>query len=158
LTPPVRVELGPLRVEDDTWLSAPATTAGRTRPDVTEESEAFWAGFADGKLVMTRCGNCERYTYYPVAGCVHCGSDQLHPTEIDAVGSIYSFTACYLEYGAGMQVPYVAAHIELAVQAGLRMVANIVNCRISEVRIGMAVRMLVVDGPQPLPFFEPITA
>jgi uncharacterized OB-fold protein len=156
MTPPVRVEQNPVRVEDETWLSAPASTDGRMIPDVTAESEAFWKGFGSNQLIMMRCDVCTRYTYYPVGGCVNCGSDQLTATEIDSRGTVYSFTVCYLEYGAGMQVPYVAAHIELSVQDGLRMIANIVNCKISEVFIGMPVQMIVVDGTQPLPFFEPI--
>jgi uncharacterized OB-fold protein len=156
MSPPLRVELHPVRVEDETWLSAPATTDGRTLPVVTAESEPFWKGLSDNRLIMMRCDNCMRYTYYPVAGCVNCGSDQLRPSEVDGRGTVYSFTVCYLEYGSGMQVPYVAAYVELGVQAGLRMIANIVNCKISEVFIGMPVLMMVIDGPQPLPFFEPV--
>jgi uncharacterized OB-fold protein len=150
------VELDPVRVEDETWLTVPVSTDGRMLPVVTAESESFWKGFASNQLVMMRCDSCMRYMYYPVAGCVNCGSDQLKSTEIGGRGTVYSFTVCYLEYGSGMEVPYVAAHIELTVQKGLRMIGNVVNCKISEVFIGMPVQMLVVDGPQPLPFFEPV--
>ena len=104
---------------------------------------------------MTRCGTCGSYIHYPVAGCEHCGAEALDPSEVEGRGVIYSFSVCYLEFGDGVVPPYVVAHVELAVQPGLRIVTNLVNCHIRDIRIDMPVRMIVVEGDQPLPFFEP---
>jgi uncharacterized OB-fold protein len=143
------------RVPDNTFLPVPENTNGRTLPGITPESKSFWDGFGEGQLVLLRCGSCRQLVHYPVAGCVHCGGADLVPEAVDSAGALYSFTVCYLEFGAGMQAPYVVGHIELAVQPGLRLITNVVNCRIRDVYIGMPLEMVVVPGEQPLPFYQP---
>jgi uncharacterized OB-fold protein len=142
-------------IDDDSFLPLPADTSGRALPAISAESEPFWTGFSRGELVLLRCTSCSKLVHYPVAGCVWCGAADLVPEAVDPAGQIYSFTVCYLEFGTGLHPPYVVAHIELSVQAGLRLIANVVNCRISDVHIGLPVDMIVVEGSQPLPFYQP---
>lgn len=52
-----------------------------------------------------------------------------------------SFTVNHQAWIPGLPVPYVVAIVELAEQAGLRFVSNIVGGSVDEVHIGMPVRV-----------------
>ena len=56
-------------------------------------------------------------------------------------GTVVSFTVNHQVWIPGLPVPYVVAIVELAEQAGLRFVSNIVGGSVDEVHIGMPVRV-----------------
>lgn len=156
MTPPAKVEVRPLRVEDDTWLPLPDDISARAQPIPSAESEAFWQGLAAERIVLQCCLECGKYTHFPVPGCASCGSPRREARPVDGEWTVYTFSVCYLEFGPGTTSPYVVAHVELSAQPGLRIVTNLVNCRIADIRIGMRVRpRFVMGGTGALVFFEP---
>lgn len=56
-------------------------------------------------------------------------------------GTVVSFTVNHQAWVPGLTVPYVVAIVELAEQAGLRFVSNIVGGSVDDVAIGMPVRV-----------------
>jgi uncharacterized OB-fold protein len=144
-------------VEDEQWLKVPDDTGSRAQPVLTDETAPFWGALSDGQLLLQFCQECRLYQYFPVGGCSHCGSSSIAFKEVLPLGRLYTFSVCYLSFGPGLEPPYAVAYVELDVQKELRMVSNIVNCRISDLRIGMALRLRVTGGgTQALPLFEPI--
>jgi uncharacterized OB-fold protein len=73
-------------------------------------------------------------------------------------GRIYSFSVVQREVADGVMPPYVAAYVDLVEQDGLRVVSNIVNVWIHDVRIGMDVKVTFHDiaSTATLAYFEPI--
>jgi uncharacterized OB-fold protein len=156
MSPPLRVKVDPVRVEDDDYLAVPDTLADRAHPAVEPESQAFFDGLAEDHVVLQRCGECDRYTHFPVGGCMWCGSDAIQPAEVDGRGNLYTFTVCYLSFGPGLEPPYVVAFVELDCQPGLQIMSNVVGCRISDIRIGMRLRpRFVHDGDLSVVLYEP---
>ena len=156
MTPPLKVEVGPVRVEDDQFLPVPESLAGRAHPAIEPESQAFFEGLAENRLVLQLCGDCGRYTHFPVGGCMWCGSNVIRPAEVDGCGNLYTFTVCYLSFGPGMEPPYVVAFVELDCQPGLQIMSNIVGCRISDLRIGMRLRpRFAHEGDLSVLLYEP---
>jgi uncharacterized OB-fold protein len=156
VAPPLKVDPDPLRVDDDDFLPVPGNLAGRAHPAIEPETEAFFGGIAEDRVVLQRCADCGRYTHFPVGGCMWCGSAAIEPTEVDGAGTLYTYTVSYLSFGPGLEPPYVVGYIELDCQPGLQVMTNIVNCRISDIRIGMPVEpRFVHDGDLTVVLYQP---
>jgi uncharacterized OB-fold protein len=72
-------------------------------------------------------------------------------------GIVYTYSIVYREFTPGLPPPYAVAIVELTEQPELRVLANIVNCRTDEIRIGQQVRALYRDisDAATLLYFEP---
>jgi uncharacterized OB-fold protein len=151
-----RVTAGAVTVDDPTFMTLPASVSDRAVPAHTQESEAFWQGLREDRLIFARCNTCTRYSHYPVAGCTWCGSPDQRYEEVSPSGSVYSYTVCSLPFGPGLSAPYVVAAIEPECQPGIKLITNIVNCRINQLHIGLPVSgVFFHEEPHHLLFFEP---
>ena len=122
------------------------------------DSAPFWDGLRHHRLSILRCRECRTFVHPPQASCPKCLSLDLTAEAVSGRGTVYSFTVVNREFAPGVKPPYVAALVDLAEQDGLRLVTNLVNVTIDDVRIGMPVRVIFVDledGDATLAFFEP---
>ena len=155
---PRESQQGPYRFEADTWIDVPASIDGRARPGNPQESSQHWDGLREGRVMLQRCGSCHRYTHYPVGGCQWCGGP-LHFEEVDGAATVNTWTLSLLEFGPGMETPYLVAIVNPDCEPGLQLMTNLVRCRVGDVRIGMRVRPLFFHGnDRSLLFFEPAPA
>jgi uncharacterized OB-fold protein len=125
------------------------------------DSAPFWAGLRSHQLLILRCDECRTFVHPPQASCPRCLSLNLTPEAVSGGGTVYSFTVVNREFAPGVKPPYVAALVDLVEQEGLRLVTNLVNLTIDEVRIGMPVRVVYFDAEGEnvtLAFFEPDVA
>lgn len=105
------------------------------------ETEVFWDGLKQGKLLLQRCGDCGKYRYYPRMVCPHCLSGNTEWVESEGMGIVYSFTIVHKAPPAFQgDTPYVVALIEL--KEGVRMLSNLVTDEPDKVRIGMPVKVI----------------
>ena len=111
---------------------------------VTPESEPFWDGLARGEIVLLHCRSCTRWTYLAGPGCQWCGSPDIVPEAVDGHGDLYTFTVCYVEYGPGLETPYVVGVVAPDCEPEIRIVTNVVGCRVRDVRIGAAMTPVIV--------------
>lgn len=157
-TVPNKVELHPYRVEDETWIALPSSIDGRAQPVLDPENAPFWNGLREEHVVFQRCTACRRYTHFPVGGCQWCGGPvvaEAVPAE-DCVGTINTFTVCYLDFGPGMETPYVAAIVNPRCEPEIQLMTNLVNCRVADLREGLNVRPVFAHGTErALLFYEP---
>jgi uncharacterized OB-fold protein len=63
------------------------------------------------------------------------------PEAVSGRGALLAFTVNYHQWFDGYADPYVAAIVELEDCPGVRLMTNIVGCRISEIKRGMPVRV-----------------
>ncbi|MBI4491760.1 MAG: Zn-ribbon domain-containing OB-fold protein [Chloroflexi bacterium] len=127
-------------------------------PEPDFDSLRFWEECRNHHLVLQRCGQCQRFRYFPRAICPTCMSDQYEWEPVSGRGSVYTYSVVERppspEFAA--DVPYVVALVELA--EGPRMTSNVVGCSPREVRIGMPVEV-TFDDVTPyctLPRFRPL--
>lgn len=124
-------------------------------PDI--DSQAFWDGLRGHRLLIMRCDDCEYWVHPPLAGCPRCLSPRISPQEVSGRGKLYSYTVVNREFAPGIKPPYIAAFVDLAEQAALRLLTNLVNVRIRDIRMDMPVRVVFHDiGEATLAFFEPM--
>jgi uncharacterized OB-fold protein len=121
------------------------------------DTKAFWDGLRQHRLLIMRCDDCGYWIHPPLAGCPRCLSSNLSAQEVSGHGRLYSFTVVNREFANGVKPPYVAAFVDLDEQVALRLLTNIVNVRIGDLRMDMPVRVVFKDiGPETLAMFEPV--
>jgi uncharacterized protein len=134
-----------------------ATVALRALPRPDHASRHYWQQAADGQLVVQRCVECGQYQFYPRALCASCAGD----TEwVDASGrgTLYTYTVIRQNRSEAFAAlsPYAVGIVEL--DEGVRMMSNIVDCDVDDLRVGMALEVLLLKASDDvgLPFWRPV--
>ena len=128
-----------------TWLVPPVGPWRGPAPVAEIDSAPFWDGLRRHELVILRCRECHTWVHPPQASCPRCLCLSLRPEPVSGRGTVYSFTVANREFAPGIEPPYVAALVDLDEQDGVRLVTNLVNVTVGDVRIGMPVRVVFCD-------------
>ncbi|MGE0152033.1 MAG: Zn-ribbon domain-containing OB-fold protein [Reyranellaceae bacterium] len=115
------------------------------RPDPL--TAPYWEGARQGRLLIQRCLSCGQRWHPPAPFCPACQSDRYAWEAVSGRGTVFSFTVVHhaAHVAVAGKVPYLVALVEL--EEGVRLVANIRNCPMQDVSIGMKVGVA----------FEPLT-
>ena len=121
-----------------------AATIPKPAPTIDPDSAPYWEALHANRLILKICGACGKAHFYPRELCPYCHSDDLSWTEASGRGVIYSFTVCRRSAGPAFadEVPYVVAIVEL--DEGPRMMGNVVETEVDDVRIGLEVEVVFV--------------
>ena len=111
----------------------------RTLPVATDLTQPYWQAAKEEKLVIQHCTACDKNQFFPRPFCIHCMSTELEWIQSGGTGTIYTFTINRRGSNAYMnaRVPYAVAMIEL--DEGVRLMANIVDSALEQIRIGSRV-------------------
>jgi uncharacterized OB-fold protein len=117
------------------------------RPGLEDVDQTFWSEAAAGRLSFQRCADCGYLRWPPGALCPECWSAASAWEAVERGGSIWSFGVYDRAFDAAFEeaVPYVVGLVEL--DAGPRMIANVVDIAAEDVTVGMRVCAV----------FEPVT-
>jgi uncharacterized OB-fold protein len=122
-------------------------------PHHYSENEAFWAAANEGTLLIKHCRACERPHWYPREICPFCGSDDTEWRPSGGLGSIYSLSVVQSRSAPPLGLAYVA------LDEGVTLLTNIVDCDLAEVNIDDRVRLVFkrADDGQAIAMFTPAT-
>jgi len=98
--------------------------------------ERYFEGANQGKLMLKKCSSCGQVHYFPRGICPFCFSSKVDWIEAKGTGTIYSFS---VTRRAG-PIPYCIAYV--ALDEGVSMMTNIVDCDLDTVRIGQKVKLV----------------
>jgi len=128
----------------------------RPAPFPDGESAPYWAAAKAHKLELPHCAACGLFIFPPRALCPTCWTPPVW-SQVSGRGTIYTFTIMRDSFMKGFPPPYVVAEVELEEQPGLRLVTNIVECDVGDVRIGMPVEVAFEDRSETVtvPQFRP---
>ncbi len=114
-------------------------------PIPSVESKPFWNGCKEHQLLLPRCSRCASHWFPPSAVCPQCLSTDWEWARSKGRGKIYSFGVYHRVYHKGFEaeIPYVVAVVQL--DEGPRLVSNIINCAVEEVRCDMPVEVFFED-------------
>lgn len=132
------------------------TAKKRATPKPTKTTEPFWDGVKAGKLLLQYDPEANAYQFYPRAGSLKTGKRNLEWREASGKGTIYSFTETYVPMpGFEDAGPYLLAMIDL--EEGVRILANLVNAKADDVKVGMPVKLAFekINGDTDYFCFEP---
>jgi uncharacterized OB-fold protein len=152
---PRQMEVGPFRFEHEEWIDVPSSIDDRARPGDPKESLPYWEALQDERVLLHRCHECRRYSYFPVGGCQWCGGD-VEYEEVELTATVNTWTYSLLEFGPGMETPYLVVIANPDCEPDLQIMSNLVRCRVSDVRIGMKLKPFFVhSADRSLLFFTP---
>jgi uncharacterized protein len=125
------------------------------KPDVL--TQPYWDGAREGKLLLQTCRQCGHVWHPPLPICPECHANNYEWRPSAGSGTVYSCTIVHHVAHVASQgrTPYLVALVTL--DEGPRLVANILNCAMDDVRIGMPVVLTFQDilPGITLPQFEP---
>ncbi len=127
----------------------------RLAPSMTADTQFFWDGVKEHKLLVQRCTECGRLRHPPRPMCPHCRALEWDTVEASGRGTVYSFVMPHHPPMPGFDGPYVVALVDL--EEGTRLVTNLVDLAPEQVSVGMPVRVRYeeFDGGVVLPLFGP---
>lgn len=128
-------------------------------PEPDTDSAAFFAGLAEGRLLIQRCGACGA-AQLAKHMCTECGGEDLTWVPASGRGRIYSFTRIHLAYHPAFAgtLPYAAALVEL--EEGPRLYGAMADVDPAQVDVGVPVRVDIrqVSDGRYAPYFKPAPA
>lgn len=116
-------------------------------PAVTEETEAFWAAAAQGRLTVARCVACGADSFPPRGICRSCHGRELVPTDVTGPGVVYSFTVNHQRWLPNLEVPFAVVLVEFDDHPGVRVAGRLRGCPPDAAAIGMRVEVGFEPGP-----------
>lgn len=130
----------------------------RPLPEVTPESEPYWAAAAEGRLLLRECEDCGLVHYYPRALCPDCLGENVDWVEASGEGTVYTYSVAQQMSGwPEADLPLVVAYVEL--EEGPRMMTNLVDCDPEAVSVGDPVEVTFVETDREdvaIPVFRPV--
>jgi len=104
------------------------------------KTSKFWNELKKGKVFATRCKNCGRLHFPPVADCGTCGSSEMEWTKLTGKGQIVTFTQVIVKPASfSQEPPYIVAVAELI--EGVKVLAWLSGIEKENVKIGMKVKL-----------------
>jgi uncharacterized OB-fold protein len=97
-------------------------------PAIDEETQPFWDGTANGKLLVQKCSDCGKLRFPPRPMCHHCRSTAREWVETSGRGKVWSFVVPHPpQLPAFIPVaPYNVVVVELDEDPVIRFVGNLV--------------------------------
>jgi uncharacterized protein len=125
----------------------------RLAPSMTADTQFFWDGAKEHRLLIQRCVGCKTLRHPPRPMCPSCHSFEWDTLEASGRGTVYSFVMPRHPPLPWFDDGYIVALVEL--EEGTRLVTNLVGVDAGAVSIGMpvAVRFEEFDGGLVLPLF-----
>ena len=119
-------------------------------PDISMETERYWAAARQGVLLLKRCRACGVTHYYPRAVCPRCLSGDTEWVAASGKGRIYTYSVM-----RRVAAPYAIAYVTL--DEGVTLMTNIVDCDFDRIAIGQEVEVTsrTTEGGHALPVFRP---
>jgi uncharacterized OB-fold protein len=125
-------------------------------PTPDADTEAYWRGLKDGKLLLQHCTDCGHVQFYQQAICRQCGSENIVHRAASGRGVVHSFSVVYRAPGPAFKddTPYAVLLVDL--EEGARMISSLVGADPMTVDFDMAVELVCeqVDNEVVLPRFR----
>ena len=99
--------------------------ADRPLPTIYPETEFYWNGAKEGKLLLNSCPSCDKAYFPPRPFCPVCGNRDVEIKQASGKGRLYSYIINHLP-APGYEPPFTVAVVML--DEGVKMVANLLDC------------------------------
>ena len=129
-------------------------------PVPSQESQPYWDGLREQKLMMPRCDDCKSYWFPPSLLCPRCNSANWTWTQDERPRPHLQLRRLSprLSSGFAQEVPYAVAVIEL--DEGPRMYSNVIGVAPDKLACDMKVEVAYepITDAITLPKFKPVAA
>ena len=114
-------------------------------PRVTPENRPFWDAARRHELRLQRCGDCGHVRYPPAPLCPECLAETAEWTRVSGRGILSTWVVFHKRYFDAFadDIPYNVVQVQL--DEGPRLTANLVGVRNDAITIGMPVETVFDD-------------
>jgi uncharacterized OB-fold protein len=114
-------------------------------PTIEDETREYWTAATGGRLLIARCGSCERVHHYPRVMCPFCWSEDITAVEASGRATLYTYSTVFVNDLPPFKerLPYTAAVVDL--EEGPRLMTTIAGADPADLRIGMPLRAEPVE-------------
>ncbi|MGQ9530377.1 MAG: Zn-ribbon domain-containing OB-fold protein [Candidatus Bathycorpusculaceae bacterium] len=113
----------------------------------------FWEGLKEGKVYATKCRKCGKLYFPPAADCPECLSSEIEWTELSSEAEIETFTHVVVRPTTFQQYkPYTVAIGKL--KEGVRVLAWLTGFKLSQISVGMKVKLVAKVSPEGYATYE----
>ncbi len=136
----------------------------RPLPEPTPETAHFWAGCAEGRLVLQRCTSCDGGAYFPPRPfCPRCSSRAVEEFDASGRGRLWSYVISHRSR-PDFEAPYSIAVVQL--DEGPRMMTNVVGVEQTREALELDMELEVTFEPGEtkagdaiaVPLWQPVSA
>ena len=113
--------------------------APRLAPAISPDTEFFWTGLREHKLLIQRCTGCATLRHPPRPMCPGCRSLQWDTVESSGHGTVYSHVMPLEPRFGFFEYPYIVVLVQL--DEGVRLVSNLTDIDPAAVTAGMPVEI-----------------
>jgi uncharacterized protein len=111
----------------------------RLAPTINRDTEFFYNGLREHKLLIQRCSDCKTLRVPPRPMCGNCQSLKWEASESTGRGTVYSYVMPQYPPLPFFDYPYIVVLVELA--EGVRIVSNLREIDPNDVKVGMPVEV-----------------
>jgi hypothetical protein len=113
----------------------------------------FWEGLKQGKVYATKCKSCGKLYFPPSADCPECLLTELEWVELSNEAEVETFTHVVIRPTTFQQnKPYTVAIGKL--KEGVKVLAWLTGFKLSEIKVGMKVKLVAKVTPEGNPTYE----
>jgi hypothetical protein len=128
-------------------------------PVVDTESERFWIGAREGKLMIMHCRPCDKPYFYPRRYCPRCWSDDTEWRQASGLGTVHTYSIVHQNPAPPFRdwAPYAVLLVDL--EEGVRVMANWDRgADLEQLAVGIAVEVTFERASDEisLPRFRPV--
>ncbi len=125
-------------------------------PEPTVDSQPFWDGLKERRILLQRCADCGELRHYPSPMCSSCHSMEVDWVEASGRGTVYSWTVTHHPFQIGFrgETPYILATVDL--EEGVRMISQVLDAKPEDMKLGLPVETVFAPADEGfvLPFFR----
>jgi len=115
--------------------------------------EKFWRGLKEGKVYATKCKKCGAIHFPPAADCSKCYSSDMEWIELSNEAELETFTHVMVRPATFQHYePYTVAIGRL--KEGVKVLAWLTGAKLSEIKVGMKVKLVAKVTPEGEPTYE----
>ena len=113
----------------------------RPMPTPTRDSQAYWDGLREGKLMLQHCASCGKVRHYPRPVCPHCFSMESEFKAAPLTGKLHTWTVCHHPFNFFFKAsaPYIVALVDM--DAGIRINAPLRGLDAGSLKIGQPLKL-----------------
>lgn len=113
----------------------------------------FWEALKQGKVYATKCAKCGRLYFPPSADCPECMSQELEWVELSTEAEVETFTHVVIRPTTFQHYkPYTVAIGKL--REGVKVLAWLTGFKLSEIKVGMKVKLVAKTSAEGNPTYE----
>lgn len=110
-------------------------------PEPTQDSQPYWDGLKQGRLLLQKCASCGKVRHYPRPMCDECYSFEVDWIEASGRGRVHSWTVTHHAFNPGFkaELPYALVTVDL--DEGVRLQAPLRGVADKHIRVALPVRV-----------------